>query len=91
MGDRLHQPFRGPLVPGLEQAINLEHEDLLGICLSGAGPSIVAIAEKNLESVARLLATTYDATGIKYQVRKLKVHPEIADEDQPAFAGACCA
>ncbi|HEY3928847.1 MAG TPA: homoserine kinase, partial [Candidatus Koribacter sp.] len=31
--DRLHQPHRQKLVPGLEQALMLDHPDLLGVCL----------------------------------------------------------
>lgn len=91
MADRLHQPFRQSLVPGLEAALNLEHDDLLGVCLSGAGPSIVCIAERNLNHVERLLCDAYARTGIPYQVRQLRVHQGNAEEDRPALAGACCA
>jgi homoserine kinase len=31
----VHQPSRQKLEPGLAEALNLEHEDLLGVCLSG--------------------------------------------------------
>src|SRR5262249_33722970 len=41
--DRLHQPYRAPLVPGLEEALAFEDPDLLGVFLSGAGPSIAAL------------------------------------------------
>src|SRR6185437_3958253 len=30
--DRLHQPFRKDLVPGLQDLLALEHPDLLGVC-----------------------------------------------------------
>ena len=53
--DRLHQPFRQHLVPGLRELLTLEHPDLLGVCLSGAGPSIVAFAERNLDAVEEAL------------------------------------
>jgi homoserine kinase len=91
MADRLHQPFRQSLVPGLENALNLEHDDLLGMCLSGAGPSIVAIAERNLNHIERLLSSAYASTEIPYQVRHLRAHGGNAEEDRPALAGACCA
>lgn len=91
MSDRLHQPYRQSLVPGLESALNLEHEDLLGVCLSGAGPSIVAVAEKNLSAIETLLAQVYEPTGIPYQIRTLRAHPSQSSEDQPRYAGACCA
>lgn len=92
MSDRLHQPFRQSLVPGLESALNLEHDDLLGVCLSGAGPSIVCIAERNLNHVEQLLCTAYkENTAIPYRVRQLRVHQGNAEEDRPTLAGACCA
>jgi homoserine kinase len=72
--DRLHQPFRLGLVPGLERALALEHPDLLGVCLSGAGPSIVALAERNLSDVEELLATAFQSTGIPFAIRRLSVH-----------------
>jgi len=74
--DRLHQPFRQRLVPGLTQMLDLDHPDLLGVCLSGSGPSIVALAESNLGSIAELLASVYQPLAIAYQMRTLKVHQE---------------
>ena len=74
--DRLHQPYRQMIVPGLERALNLEHSDLLGVCLSGSGPSIVAFAERNFPKIERLLARAYDPLGIPYRVRTLQVHQE---------------
>ncbi len=80
LGDRLHQPFRQKIVPGLEQALHLEHEDLLGVCLSGSGPSIVALAETNLHEISDLLASVYEALGIAYQLRTLTVHQERSEQ-----------
>src|SRR5579872_1604295 len=73
--DRWHQSFRYPLVPGLEKALALEHPDLLGVCLSGAGPSIVALGERNLFRIAKVLSGCYAPLGIPYQVRILRAHP----------------
>lgn len=92
--DRWHQPFRRALVPGLEQALTLEHPDLLGICLSGAGPSIVALAEKNLPAIAELLAQSYAPLKIPYRMRTLCVHqngacqsPRARPQPGPSAAG----
>lgn len=71
--DRIHQPFRQKLVPGLERALALEHPDLLGVCLSGAGPSIVALAERNLSEIEELLANSFSATGLPFRIRRLCV------------------
>jgi homoserine kinase len=58
--DRWHQPYRAPLIPGLQDALELRHPDLLGICLSGAGPGVLAFARANAaeigEAIRQLLA-----------------------------------
>lgn len=86
INDRLHQPSRQKLVPGLERALALQHPDLLGVCLSGAGPSIVALAERNFPEVQALLEDTYRSTGVPFTLRRLRVH-----QNEPAFLseGSC--
>jgi len=89
LSDRLHQPFRKPLVPGLEQALDLEHEDLLGVCLSGAGPSIVAFAERNVQTVEQLLQASYEPLGIPFKIRTLCAHPTHGNAAETIASGAC--
>ncbi|HEX4167030.1 MAG TPA: homoserine kinase [Bryobacteraceae bacterium] len=72
--DRIHQPFRKELVPGLEDLLSLEHPDLLGVCLSGAGPSVVALAEHNLDSVETALRDTFARQSVPFVIRRLKAH-----------------
>ncbi len=72
--DRLHQPYRQHLVPGLQRILALQHPDLLGVCLSGAGPSIVGFAQRNLDEVADLLATEFGAENIPFRLRVLTAH-----------------
>lgn len=74
--DRIHQPFRQKLVPGLERALMLEHPDLLGVCLSGAGPSLVAIAERNFDAIEDAFSATFQPTGLPFTVRRLSAHQE---------------
>ena len=74
--DRLHQPYRMSLVPGLEEVLSLQHPDVVGVCLSGAGPSIVAFAHHNLDVVEQLLANTYSRTKIPFTIRRLAAHVE---------------
>jgi homoserine kinase len=50
-GDRWHQPYRAPLVPGLAEVLSIRHPDLLGICLSGSGPSILAFVRGSAADV----------------------------------------
>ena len=61
MRDRLHQPSRQNIVPCLAQALELEHPDLLGVCLSGSGPSVVAIAERSHREIGQLLGSVTNA------------------------------
>ena len=72
--DRVHQPYREPLVPGLSRALQMRHPDLLGVCLSGAGPSVVAIARRNADSVGRALAAIYRRRRVRCTLRVLRVH-----------------
>jgi homoserine kinase len=74
----MHQPYRQKLVPGLAEALALQHADLLGICLGGAGPSIVALAERNLDFIEQLLSTTFAQTGLPFTIRRLAAHQSSA-------------
>jgi len=84
--DRLHQPYRQSLVPGLERALGLEHPDLLGVCLSGAGPSVVAFAERNFNEVEGLLSEALQQTGIPFTLRRLRVHQAGSRVSEPSPA-----
>ncbi len=62
-GDRFHQPYRAPLVPGLEEILKLRAPGLLGCALSGAGPSILVFYEKGCESVCDLVRQIFELNG----------------------------
>lgn len=72
--DRWHQPYRRALVPGLDRLLALEHPDLLGVCLSGAGPSVVALADRNILAVETILRDTYRDLGVACTIRCLAAH-----------------
>lgn len=74
MRDRWHQPFRQPLVPALGDAMTLQHPALLGVCLSGAGPSILALVSGRAEEVAAQLRGLYDRLGVPHTIRILRAH-----------------
>jgi len=61
--DRLHQPYRYALVPGLEEMVNLRAPGLLGCALSGAGPSILVFYEKGCEQVCDLVRQIFALHG----------------------------
>ena len=72
--DRLHQPAREALVPGLSAILNLSHPSLLGVFLAGAGPSIVALARENYDEIEVLLSQSYRPLGIPFRTSVLRVH-----------------
>ena len=65
--DRWHQPFRARLVPGLEEALAFRHPSLLGICLSGAGSSVLAFAREQADEIGRAIAACFENKDIKTQ------------------------
>jgi homoserine kinase len=74
MRDRLHQPYRESLVPGLAEALALPHmPGLLGIALSGAGPSIVALVDDNEDEIGARLANCFTARNVESTTRVLDV------------------
>ena len=65
--DRWHQPYRAALVPGLAEVLSTKHPDVLGICLSGAGPSILAFVRDNAATVGELIRQTLAQRGVEAQ------------------------
>lgn len=77
MRDRLHQPRRESLIPGLKEALALPAKDgLLGVALSGAGPSIIALVNGNEEVIGKQIAECFTVHKIKSTVRMLEVENE---------------
>lgn len=74
MGDRWHQPARAALVPGLAEALALDDPAVLGVCLSGAGPSILALATDGSAKVVTLLSDVYKRLGLPCTIRTLSAH-----------------
>jgi len=74
MKDRLHQPRRESLVPGLAEALALpQMKGLLGVALSGAGPSIIALSNGNDEAIGKKVAECFGKHKIRSTVRVLEV------------------
>jgi homoserine kinase len=73
--DRLHQPYRLHLVPGLEEALKLRAPGLLGCALSGAGPSVLVFYERGCENVCDLVRQAFRLRGHDSEV----LWTEVAD------------
>lgn len=68
MQDKVHQPYRKGLIPGLTEILRSvtpeRNPGLLGICLSGAGPTILALATENFSDIAEHLLGEFKREGI---------------------------
>lgn len=57
--DRLHQPYRAPLIPGIDHCLAYRHEGLAGVFLSGAGSAVMAIAKHSPQHIADALVAQF--------------------------------
>jgi homoserine kinase len=74
MRDRLHQPYRASLVPGLEDVFALEPDGpLLGVAMSGAGSAVIALAVSDFEAVGERIARCFAAHNVETSVKVLDV------------------
>lgn len=67
--DSWHQPYRAPLIPGFSEVLSLSHPDLRGLCLSGAGPSILAFVRYDAAAVGEMICQTLARHGVSAENR----------------------
>ena len=83
--DRWHQPARSALVPGLSDALAIDHPSVLGVWLSGSGPSIVALPVPGREQEAtRILGDVYRRLQLPHTVRVVPAHQPVGMGAVPA-------
>jgi homoserine kinase len=75
MEDRLHQPYRAPLVDGLVELMQVARSaGAHGACLSGAGPSLLALADPDRAVVVQAaLARAAHERGSSGEVLQLDI------------------
>lgn len=72
--DRLHQPYRAKLVPGMYELFDAaKRAGARGAALSGAGPTIIAFVDHQGEPVARALAQAATRLGLTGTTRVVGV------------------
>ncbi len=77
MQDRLHQAHRQSLVPGLAEALATPPQPgLVGIALSGSGPSVVALARDRAGEIGEAIAENFRRRDVPATVRVLEVDHE---------------
>jgi len=70
--DRLHQPYRSPLISGIAQCLDFRHDGLAGIFLSGAGSAVMAIANHSAQQIADALVAEFRHAGTGARALLLK-------------------
>jgi homoserine kinase len=84
--DRIHQPYRCKLVPGLTDILKLRAPGLLGCALSGAGPSVLVFFERGCEEVCDLVRQIFAQHGQSAETLWTdvdRVGYELREDDQP--------
>ncbi len=80
--DRLHQQYREKLIPGLKE-INeaLKHEEnVMGVVISGAGPSILVISHgNNLNKIRETVSQVWLDLNVKSKILTLQVEENGAE------------
>ncbi len=77
MQDRLHQAARQSLIPGLADVLALPRmPGLVGLALSGAGPSVVALATERFDEIGKTVAGCFERHGLAPTIRNLEAAQE---------------
>jgi homoserine kinase len=77
MTDQLHQPYRIPLIPGAQSAIEAgRRAGAAAVALSGAGPSLIAFTSKWTPSVGSAMRGQFEAAGLSARIFELAPTPE---------------
>jgi len=71
MGDELHQPYRLPLLPGSRELIDLAYaRGAAGACVSGAGPTVLAVCDSPVS--AHAVEKAWNAAGAPGMATRLR-------------------
>ncbi|TMV52903.1 homoserine kinase [Paenibacillus mesophilus] len=80
MKDAIHQPYRAPLIPGMTDILQrAEEHGALGVALSGAGPTLLALVNRKEgrgAELERFLLDTLRGQGIEADTMWLQVSAE---------------
>jgi homoserine kinase len=78
MEDKLHQPFRAPFIPGIEEMFSqIKRTGLAGVALSGSGPSIVSLTKRGSEElISKIMKNIFFKEGINCRILVLETDLE---------------
>lgn len=65
MEDKIHQPYRGPLINGFMEAKKRAYEmGAFGCCISGSGSTTVAFSDNNAEEIAVAMKDAFERKDV---------------------------
>lgn len=77
--DKLHQPYRSRLVTGFDEIVNelSDLDNVLGVVLSGSGPSIAIISQNNNnEEIRKRVKSVWEPLGIKSDIKTFDIETQ---------------
>jgi homoserine kinase len=80
MADRIHEPYRLPLIPGAPEAKHAAlAQGALAVILSGAGPGMLAFAREGHACIGQAMQTAFEQAGLKARFWILDASPRGAE------------
>jgi homoserine kinase len=74
MNDALHQPYRLPLIPGAQAAMDAARQaGAAAVALSGAGPSLIAFSAHPRPAIGQAMQRAFQQAGLGARVFHLRV------------------
>lgn len=74
MTDALHQPYRIPLIPGAQAAMDaMKRAGASAVALSGAGPSLIAFSSERETIIGEAAQRAFAESGLGSRVFKLRI------------------
>lgn len=69
MQDKLHEPYRCALIPGMQEVLAaVKSAGAKGVALSGAGPTLIAYTAGEEEEIAKIMKATFLEFGVESKV-----------------------
>ncbi len=73
MVDRLHQPYRLPLIPGARDALQHAWQRGVPAALSGAGPAVIAFPGEEDEAITYAMRAAFAAAGLETRTWAMEI------------------
>jgi homoserine kinase len=75
--DKIHQPYREQLIPGMQDVFNAANEmGALGAAISGAGPCLIAFTQQNTDRIGAAMVAAFQANKIEASYLVLNIDKE---------------